>query len=794
MCAPYSDRTAIGSNGRCRFFPVFREMAVVRSAAGARHGDLIKSGLHLSVYAVNNLINFYAKTGCGHEADMVFDEMYVKNIVSWNSIISMHAKSGRIGKATKLFDEMSERDSVSWTAMIVGYNQIGRFDHAIRMFFDMMAAGVPPSHFTFCNVISSSAAIRWVGVGTKLHCLVVKMGMSGYIEIANSLLNLYGKCGKLDTAKAVFDGISSNSKEASSWNTMISAYTQTGNLHLARDLFDKMESRRTVISWNAMIAGYNQNGSDMLALELFSEMLKHTSSGVWPDAFTFTNVLSACANLRIKKHGEQVHGHIITTGIPCSGPLGNALISMYSKSGAVDTASKLINMTDFDLNVISFTALLEGYVKLGDLEPARRIFDSMRSPDVVAWTAMIVGYIQNSLYTNAISLFRQMILAGRPKPNNYTLAAMLSVSSILAAINHGKELHGKGIRSGEASSVSVSNALITMYAKSGEISTARKVFQQLGDENRQNNTVTWTSMVIGLAQHGLGVEAIDLFEKMLDLKINPDHITYVGVLSACTHTRLVGEGRRYFDMMQRVHMIEPMSSHYACMIDLFGRAGLLKEAHEFINQMPIEPDAIAWGSLLAACKIHKDHDLGKVAAERLLLIEPENSGAYSGLANVYSACGQWEKAAEVWKLMRSNGVKKEQGFSWMQIKDMVHVFGADDWLHPEREKVYEMAGKMWSEIKKVGFVPDTSCVLHDIDEELKEKHLCHHSEKLAIAYGLISTTENTTLRIMKNLRVCNDCHSAIKFISRVYRREIIVRDVTRFHHFRHGSCSCGDFW
>ncbi|KAL0378690.1 UNVERIFIED_CONTAM: Pentatricopeptide repeat-containing protein [Sesamum radiatum] len=354
---------------------------------------------------------------------------------------------------------------------------------------------------------------------------------------------------------------------------------------------------------------------------------------------------------------------------------------------------------------------------------------------------MVVGYAQNGLNNDAMELFRSMIKDG-PVPNNYTLAAMLSVSSNLASINHGEQIHAIGIKLGEASSVSVSNALINMYAKAGSINCARKVFILI---QQRRDSVSWTSMIMASAQHGFGEEALQLFENMLALEITPDHITYVGVLSACTHVGLVEKGRRYFKMMKDVHGIEPTSSHCACMIDLFGRAGLLAEAQDFIETMPVEPDVIAWGSLLASCKVHKNVELAAIAAERMLSIEPDNSGAYSALANVYSACGKWEEAAKIRKWMKDRQVKKEQGISWLQIKNEVHVFGADDALHPHRDAIYQKIAKIWEEIKKMGFVPDTASVLHDLDLELKEQILKHHSEKLAIAFALMNTPDNKKL-------------------------------------------------
>ncbi|KAK9138752.1 hypothetical protein Sjap_009346 [Stephania japonica] len=696
------------------------------------HARVIKSRLHFAVFLMNNLINYYAKTGLISDAHQLFDEMPQRNTFTWNTILSAYMKNGKFDMGHKLFDEMPDRDSVSWTAMIVG---------------------IAPTQFTFTNVLASVAAVEGLDVGRKVHSFVVKLGLSSYIPVANSLVNMYGKSGDADTAKVVFDRMKLRS--VSSWNSMISLNMQSGCVAVAMLLFEQMPER-DVVSWNAVIAGYNQLGFYREALIFFSRMLRESS--VKPDHFTVASILSACANLGVMRPGKEIHAQVIRIELDANGPVLNALISMYSKSSGVQIARKIVEKClTTNLNVISFTALLEGYLKLGDIKPAREIFDSTKDKDVVAWTAMIVGYVQNGFNMDALELFREMLNYG-PKPNYYTLAAMLSVSASLASMDYGKQIHARALRSGEESSVSVSNALITMYAKAGSIENSRSVFNLI-PWNRE--TVSWTSMIISLAQHGHG---------------------------------LVQEGQKYFSTIQSVHKIEPTPSHYACMIDLFGRAGLLQEAQDFIEKMPIEPDIISWGSLLSSCKVHKNAELAAIAAEKLLAMEPENSGAYSALANVYSACGRWDDAAKTRKLMKDRGVKKEQGFSWVQIKNKAHVFGVEDGLHPQKDAIYDKIADLWEKIKKKGFVPDTDAVLHDLDVEVKEQILSHHSEKLAIAFGLISTPEKTTLRIMKNLRICSDCHSAIKYISMIVDREIVVRDATRFHHFKDGSCSCRDYW
>ncbi|KAL3645122.1 hypothetical protein CASFOL_010302 [Castilleja foliolosa] len=750
------------------------------------HAGIIKSGFHLGVFVMNNLLNAYAKTGLISDARQVFDEMPVKNVSSYNTLLSAYAKQGMIREALCIFNKAPEPDSVSWTALIVGYNQMGRFEVTFRLFLEMIKSRAVPTEYTLTNVLASCVAIEALDIGKKVHSFVVKLGLSGYISVANSLLSMYAKLGDHKTALTVFDKI--KLKNISTTNAVISLHMQAGRVEQALAEFEVMKER-DIISWNSMIAGYNQCHFDAESLKMFSDMLN--GSKLRPDRYTLASILSACANLEKLKTGKQIHAHIIRTNFDISGAVGNALISMYSKCGSVEIARKLLQTCGTSkLNMIAFTSLLDGYIKLGNLDPAREIFDSLDDRDVVTWTAMIVGYAQNGYNNDAMELFRSLVEKG-PVPNSYTLATMLSVSSSLASLNHGEQIHGYALKLGEVLSVSVSNALINMYSRSGNINCAKKSFALI---QQRRDPISWTSMIIALAQHGFAEEALQLFEEMMLVDIKPDHITFIGVLSACTHMGLVEKGRNYFKKMKDTHGIEPTSSHFACMIDLFGRAGLLGEAQDFIEKMEIEPDVIAWGSLLASCKVHKNVELARIAADRMLSIEPGNSGAYSALANVYSASGQWDEAAKIRKSMKDRKVKKEQGISWLQIKSEVHVFGSDDAIHPQRDAIVRNMAEIWDRIKKMGFVPDTASVLHDLDQELKEQILKHHSEKLAIAFALMNTPENSTIRIMKNLRICNDCHSAIKFISKLVNREIIVRDATRFHHFKNGLCSCREYW
>ncbi|KAL8151893.1 hypothetical protein V2J09_021701 [Rumex salicifolius] len=738
-----------------------------------------------NVVTYNILLRAFAQARNVEQVNFLFKDLeesiITPDIFTFNGVMDAYGKNGMIREMeyvlTRMKSSQCRPDAITFNLLIDAYGKKQEFEKMEQVFKSLQRSRERPTPATFNSMITNYGKARQREKAEYVYERLKELGYKPNYITYESMIMMYGFCDCVSRAREVFDELVASGKELKS-----------GHVDHALGVFEQMDER-DIISWNSMITGYNQRGFNAEALNLLTRMMKDSS--LKPDKFTLASALSACCNTQNLRAGKQIHGHIIITQFDTFGAVENALISMYSKCGGIESAKRMIESTKIsNLNMIAFTSLLDGYLKLGDVSPARHIFDSLKNRDVVTWTAMIVGYVQNGLNNDALSLFRSMIKEG-PKPNNFTLAAMLSVSSSLASLDHGRQIHGVALRSGEAKSVSVGNALINMYAKAGNIPNARRVFSLV---QFKNDAVSWTSMIIALAQHGLGEEAIELFEKMLGLGIKPDHITYVGVLSACIHIGLVEKGKSYYEMMMTLHKIEPTQSHCACMIDLLGRAGQLQEAQDFIAKMPVEPDVIAWGSLLAACKVHKNAEVARFAGERLLEIDPNNSGAYMALANVYSACGRWEDAGKIRRQMKEKGVKKDQGFSWLQIKNIVHVFGVEDGHHPQRYEIYATMEKIWDEIKKMGFIPDTESVLHDLDEEVKEQILRNHSEKLAITFGLISTPEKTTLRIMKNLRVCNDCHSAIKFISKLVDREIIVRDTTRFHHFKNGVCSCRDYW
>lgn len=376
------------------------------------------------------------------------------------------------------------------------------------------------------------------------------------------------------------------------------------------------------------------------------------------------------------------------------------------------------------------------------------------------------------------------------KPNSVTLVSVLLACAHLASQKQCKLIHGYIIKGGFNSNLVIVTALIDTYANCGILEVAHQLFDQMSEKN----VVSWSAMIAAYGMHGLGEEAISLFHQMQMTGILPNHITFVSLLSACSYSGLVLEGRQYFNSMVQYYCIVPRVVHYACMVDLLGRAGHLHEAWDLIKTMPLEPGASVWGALLGACRVHCNIELGQYAAEQLFELEPKNAGCYVLLANIYAAAGRWEDVARVRTMMKDRAVKKTPGYSCTEVNNRVHAFVMGDRSHPQSKEIYEMLETLERKMEAVGYVPDTNFVLHDVEEEVKESMLSTHSEKLALAFGLISTSPGTPLWITKNLRICGNCHSVTKLISKIAMREIYMRDANRFHYFKDGMCSCKDYW
>ncbi|KAK8941781.1 putative pentatricopeptide repeat-containing protein [Platanthera guangdongensis] len=426
------------------------------------------------------------------------------------------------------------------------------------------------------------------------------------------------------------------------------------------------------------------------------------------------------------------------------------------------------------------------YFKCGELEAAKSIFSVKSEKNTVSWTAIISGYIQNGLDEEALRYFSDMRMAG-VSPDRATFSSVLSASSSLALLGLGKQLHSSSFRLGISSNVFVGSALLDMYAKCGCLEDIRRAFEEIPAPN----IVSWNALVTAYGQNGRAKDAMKVFDEMISRGMQPDSVTFLGILSACSHAGLVEEGMEYFDAME-----EPRKEHYACVVDLLGRVGRLDEVERLLMKMSFDPDEIIWNSVLNSCRKHgKDDDLARRAAQKLFAMDLGDAAPYVIMSNIHSRAGRWEEAAGMKKMMRDRGMRKETGCSWVEVKEKIYVFSSDDETNPRIGEIRMKLEELGAEMEKAGYHPDTSYALRNVDDNgMKAEALKRHSERLAIGFALISTPAGSRIRVMKNLRACGDCHEAIKLISKIVGREITVRDTSRFHHFKDGICSCGDFW
>lgn len=635
--------------------------------------------------------------------------------------------------------------------MIRGKSLGSSLVEAIDFYVRMLSCGVKPNSYTLPFLLKSCAKFAGTHEGKQIHSHVLKLGLESNPFVHASLVNMYAQTGELGCAELVLR--KSSLPNVVSFTALITGYASQGCLDDARRTFDEIPVRDTV-SWNAMIAGYAQNGRFIEALEFFEEMKK---ANVAPTETTIVTVLSACAQSGSLELANSIRSWIEDQGLVSSVRLVTALIDLYSKCG--------------------------------ELDKARDLFEGISQKDVISWNAMLSGYSHTNDYKEALVLFRKMQQT-KIEPTDMTFVSILPACAHLGALDLGKWIHGCINKNFPCSTnLCLWTSLIHMYARCGDIEAAKQVFG--GMQNKSLSS--WNAMISGLGMHGDACMALEHFRQMRDQGFRPDHITFIGVLSACSHAGLVDLGRQCFNSMVEDYNILPKLHHYGCMIDLLGRAGLFDEAEALVKNMEMKPDGAIWSSLLAACRMHGKVEFGEFAAKCLFELEPENPGPYVLLSNIYADAGRWEDVARIRTKLNDKGMKKVPGCSSIEVDGVVHEFLVGDKVHPHSQDIYMMLDEIDQHLKKAGFVPDTSEVLYDMDEEWKGA-LGHHSEKLAIAFGLISTKPGTTIRIVKNLRVCRNCHSAIELISKIFNREIIARDRYRFHHFKDGSCSCMAYW
>ncbi|CAN6455839.1 unnamed protein product [Victoria cruziana] len=535
---------------------------------------------------------------------------------------------------------------------------------------------------------------------------------------------------------------------------LINMYSACESINEARLVFNAVE-KPSIFLYNALIRAFALVGHFDESLTVFRRLVEDAAVDI--DRFTYSYVLKACCASELLGLGKQIHCHILRRG--------------------------------FETDVYITTTVVDMYAKCRCIKYARRVFVEMPEKNVVSWSAMIASHVKHGRVQDALEIFREMMDAGI-SPNSVTLVSVVQGFGTLAALGQGRTAHAFVLRRGLDSILSVRNSLVAMYAKCGALIDAEKVFEGMP----KRDTVSWNSMIAGYGVNGLAAKAIGVFEEMIQARVPPSEVTFLSLLSACSHVGLVEESLRYFESMEKQYDISPSVEHYACMVDVLGRAGRLVEAAKLIDRMPSEPGATVWGALLGACRLHGCVELGERATQFLFELEPLSAGNYVLLAEIYAKARRWEDVARVKAMVEGRGLQKVSGCSWIEVRKRIYSFVSMDQPNTQIEQVHALLREISGEMRQRGYVPNTDIVLYELQQHEKEQILLGHSEKLALGFGLISTSSRETIRITKNLRLCEDCHSMTRFVSKFTGREILVRDVNRFHHFKDGSCSCSDYW
>ncbi|CAM8917381.1 unnamed protein product [Rhodiola kirilowii] len=744
------------------------------------------------------------------------------NVSVANSLVSMFGSMSALDDACFIFDHMIERDTISWNSMISAYAQNMSYEEALNCFYRMRHSHHEINSTTISTLLSVCSSPDHLNTGRVMHSLVVKQGLDLNVCVGNTLLTMYSEAVKSEEATQFFQEM--HATDLISWNSMMACYgrekkclealemfcgmlqmrrpinhltfgsafaafsnpefhpegktmhalaitaglhenivvgnalvTMYGNLGfmVEANRVSQTMTKRDVITWNALIGGFSENEELDNAIKAFKSMREE---GVSANYITIVNVLGACsAPSSLVQHAMPIHTHIIITGFDTIDYVKSSLITMYAKCG--------------------------------DLPCSNFMFDGLGNKTAATWNAMVAANAHFGGSERALRIFNDM-RASSINLDHFSFSGGLAAAADLAVIGEGEQLHGLIVKCGFELNIHVINAAMDMYGKCGELNNVLKLLPQPANRTR----MSWNILISAYARHGYFQKATETFHEMLELGPKPDHVTFVSLLSACSHGGLADEGLKYFSLMTTEFGITPGIEHCVCIIDLLGRSGRLVEAEAFVDNLPVQANDLVWRSLLATCKIHNNLELGRKAAKKLLELVPTDDSAYVLYSNVCATTGRWDDVEIVRNQMVSKNVKKQPACSWVKLKNKVSSFGMGDLNHPQAKEIYTKLADLRKMIKEAGYTPDTSFALHDTDDEQKEHNLWNHSERLALAFGLINSVEGSTIRIFKNLRVCGDCHTVFKFVSGILKQPIILRDPYRFHHFTDGNCSCSDFW
>ncbi|XP_057416070.1 pentatricopeptide repeat-containing protein At3g12770-like [Lotus japonicus] len=737
-------------------------------------------------------------------------------------LINAYCNLGFLGVARKVFDQCSHPETDLCNAMMDGLCKNQEYRVVFELFKMMGSCDIGINSYTCVFALKACANLLDDEFGMEIVRTVVGKGFHLNQHVGSSMINFLVKSGNLDEARRVFDGMPD--RDVVCWNSIIGGYVQEGLFKEAIHMFSEMIScgikpssvtmvrilkacgesglkklgtcahgfllalglgndvfvltslvgmysnvgdtnsaslvfnsmcSRNLVSWNAMISGYVQNGMVPESFALFHRLVQ---SGAGFDSGTLVSLIRGCSQTSDLQNGKVLHACVIRHGLESNLVLSTAIVDMYSKCGSTKQATIA--------------------------------FGRMEKRNVVTWTAMLVGLSQNGYAEDALKIFSQM-QEENVAVNSVTLVSLVHCCAHLGSLKKGRSLHAYLIRHGYAFDAVNMSALVDMYVKCGKIHSAEKLFN---NGFHLKDVILCNSMIMGYGMHGHGHHALGVFDRMIGERLKPNQTTFVSLLTACSHSGLVEEGKSLFHCMERDHNIKPSDKHYACVVDLLSRAGRLEEADALVKQMPFKPSTDVLEALFSGCRTHKNINMGIQIADKLISLDYLNTGIYVMLSNIYAEARRWESVNHIQRLMRIRGLKKTPAYSLIEVGNKVYTFFAGDDAHPGWEEINQFLENLRLEVEASGYVPDTSCVLRDVNESMKVKLLWGHSERLAIAFGLLRTPYGSSIRITKNLRVCVDCHSVTKHISKVVKREIIVRDANRFHHFVNGECSCNDYW
>ncbi|KAI3442447.1 DYW_deaminase domain-containing protein [Psidium guajava] len=736
--------------------------------------------------------------------------------------LSAFVDSGSLERAVYLFENMPRSDAYTWNVLIRGFVNNGLFREAIELYHRMACEGIGADNYTFPFVIKACGGLLSLMEGEKVHAKLFKVGLDLDLYVGNSLISMYAENFRADLAEKVFGEM--RARDVVSWNSMISGslsvgdgwsslallqemqvsgmrpdryslisalgaaslecylrsgreihcwtirsglesdlmvepslvdmYCKCGKVDYAERLFNSAY-KENIVTWNAMIDGYASNALPLESLACMKSM--QDDCNLNPDSITMINLLPACAQLGSLQVGKSVHGHSIRKGFLPNMILETALINMYGASGG--------------------------------LKGAKYLFGKMAEKCLISWNVIIAAHVQNRQNEEALGLF-QKLWCEPLEPDAITIASILPAFAEVALLREGRQIHGYVSKLGLGPNTHISNSIIYMYAKCGDLATAQQIF----DKMLIKDVVSWNVIIMAHAIHGCGGKSIALFKEMKKYGVEPNASTFFSLLMSCSISGLVDEGWGYFNQMRGSYNIDPGIEHYGCVLDLIGRTGNLDHAKEFVEQMPLVPSARIWGSLLTASRKHGNIEMAEYAAKHILSLEHDNTGCCILLSNMYAEAGRWEDFQGIKSLMRKEGLTKTVGYSMVESRGKIYSFTNQDKCCQHASTIYAVLDII---SKGIGVNIHLTRVTRfrplDLANE-RAKSAAAHSVRLAISFGLISTVIGNPVLIRQNTRICEDCHSAAKKISDLSHRKIIVVDAKVVHRFRDGRCSCKDYW